>query len=243
MSTLQFLLLFFSVLAGGLLALRIKNHSRDTLRLVLSFSGAYLLGVTSIHLLPEAFNHGHSRAGFWILGGFLLQLLLESLSRGVEHGHIHPEHSVSKTFVIPLMIGLFIHAFIEGIPLGPEDLFHEHEHHGHAHNSLFYGIILHKLPAAFALGALLQLSHFQRVTTILCLVIFGLASPLGALLGGMLELDHSQFQDLLGLVIGTFLHISTTILFEAEDKANHHVSGKKLTAILAGLGLALLTVL
>jgi len=244
MNTLQFLLLFLSVLGGGLIAMQLKNHSQNTLRLVLSFSGAYLLGITSIHLLPEAFNHSSHIVGYWILGGFLLQLVLEMLSKGVEHGHINPEHSVSKTFVIPIMIGLFVHAFIEGIPLGPDDLFHAHDHgdeSGHAHNSLFYGIILHKLPAAFALATLLQLSGFSKSMTVLCLVVFGSASPLGAWLGSMLELDHSQFQNLLGLVIGTFLHISTTILFEADEKSHHHISGKKLLAILGGLGLAILT--
>ena len=242
MNTLQFILLFISVLGGGLLALLIKTHSKDMLRLVLSFSGAYLLGITSIHLLPEAFNHSTQSVGYWILGGFLLQLVLEMLSKGVEHGHIHPEHSVSKTFVIPIMIGLFVHAFIEGSPLGPEDHFHHGDHAGHAHDSLFYGIVLHKLPAAFALASLLQLSHFKRVTTILCLVIFGLASPLGAYLGANLNLEHSDFQNLLGLVIGTFLHISTTILFEADEKSHHHISAKKLGAIVAGLALAILTI-
>jgi hypothetical protein len=42
----------------------------------------------------------------------------------------------------------------------------------------------------------------------------------------------------MAFVIGTFLHISTTILFENSEQ--HHFSKKKLLAVLVGIGLATL---
>ncbi len=243
MTFFDFVFLFLAVLVGGLVALRIgQKNAKLYLNLFLSFSGAYLLGITAIHLLPETFNPSRTSIGFWILGGFLLQLVLEMLSKGVEHGHVHPSHSVSKTFILPIMLGLCIHAFIEGMPLDAVHHFHDHSDHNH-HHPLLYGIIFHKIPAAFALGLLLTLSGFNRITSIICLVIFGLMSPAGAFFGSKLALSMEQFQNLMGLVIGTFLHISTTILFEADEKSHHRISFKKLAAILVGLGLAIFTIL
>ena len=243
MTIFDFLMLFLAVMIGGIAALRIgQKNAKAYLNLFLSFSGAYLLGITAIHLLPETFNPPNSSIGFWILGGFLLQLVLEMLSKGIEHGHVHPnDSSVSKTFIFPIMLGLCIHAFIEGMPL---DVLHQHHDHstlGHHHQPLLYGIIFHKIPAAFSLGLLLSLSGFSRNAAILFLVLFGVMSPLGAFVGTQLNFSIEEFQYLMGLVIGTFLHISTTILFEADEKSHHRISFKKLGVILIGLSLAILT--
>lgn len=243
MTIFDFLMLFSAVLIGGIAALRIgQKNAKAYLGLFLSFSGAYLLGITAVHLLPETFNPPNHSIGFWILGGFLLQLVLEMLSKGIEHGHVHPNSSVSKTFIFPIMLGLCIHAFIEGMPLDAIHQHHHHLHEEHHHQPLLYGIIFHKIPAAFSLGLLLSLSGFRRTTAILFLVLFGLMSPLGAFVGSQLALSTDQFQNLMGLVIGTFLHISTTILFEADEKSHHRISFKKLAAILVGLALAILTI-
>ena len=242
MGALEYLSLFGAVLTGGLIALNLSKQSDNFLKLILSFSGAYLLGITFLHLLPEAFHSGNPHVGYFVLGGFLLQLVLEIFSKGVEHGHIHPHNSLSSSFVWSLMIGLSIHAFVEGLPLGVDSHFHGHEGHNHSNNSLLIGIILHKLPAAFALAMLLKLSNFKKENIVALLVIFGLMSPLGAWVGGSLDLNHDQFQNLLGVVVGTFMHIATTILFETDEKAHHHLSIRKLLVIIAGLGLAIISV-
>jgi zinc and cadmium transporter len=44
------------------------------------------------------------------------------------------------------------------------------------------------------------------------------------------------------VVIGAFLHISTTILYESGTK-HHELSRQKVTVVLLGLGFALLTLL
>ncbi|MEZ5056119.1 MAG: ZIP family metal transporter [Saprospiraceae bacterium] len=209
---------------------------------MLSFSGAYLLGLTALHLLPEAFHDNGYSVGYWILAGFFLQLILELFSKGIEHGHIHPSHAVNWSFATQLMIGLCLHAFFEGLPLSGYSDFHDHMHHSESHfNSFLLGILLHKLPAAFALASVLVLTGFKKQHVLLMLIIFASMSPLGGLVGAYLDLESADFQKLLGLIVGTFLHISTTILFENDESSHHQVSFYKLLAIGLGVGLAMLT--
>lgn len=242
MSLIEYLALFSSVVVGGGLAFLINKNEGQFLQLLLSFSGAYILGITFLHLIPEAYEISGQEAGKYALLGFIIQLSLEQLSKGVEHGHIHALHQPKKSVVFTVMIGLCVHAFIEGMPLsGYEDLHnhtHGHHHHGHDHgtggmNNLLFGIILHKLPAAFALVLLLLASKFKNSFIILCLSIFAMMSPLGALLAEFLHFTPAQTAIALSVVIGSFFHIATTIIFETGS--DHKVPIPKLLAIIVGL--------
>ncbi|MCO6489127.1 MAG: ZIP family metal transporter [Phaeodactylibacter sp.] len=240
MAIWEYFLLFFCVLLGGALAFRFYGKARTSLKLVLSFSGAYLLGITVLHLMPGAFSVPDAPAGLWILAGFLVQLFLEQLTQGVEHGHIHVHEHSGSAMALQVMIGLSLHAFLEGMPLSHYDSFYAAQHgHAHGHHHLLAGIVLHKLPAAFALVSLLLLSHFRRATAWICLAFFASMSPLGALVAGSFTFSPAAMANLLGFVIGSFLHIATTILFEADDDRQHHVSWAKMGVILLGISLAL----
>lgn len=244
MSIAEYLFLFGAVFLGGILAFVLRQGRRRFLQLILAFSGAYLLGITVLHLLPEVYIHGLPTSGLWILAGFFIQLLLEQLSRGVEHGHLHASPGPKLSAAISVMVGLSLHALLEGVPLaGYEHIHLEHSGHSHGHQFLLGGIILHKIPAAFALSSLLLLSGFSRRFTILCLVFFSLMSPTGALLGAFLPADSSLHAIFLALVIGSFLHISTTILFESDNSNSHSISYAKLGIIVVGTILAWLTTL
>ena len=251
MSLLHYLLLIFSVLIGGGIAFAIKTHNQKNLQMVLSFSGAYVLGITVLHLMPSIYSHESSSSiGLWVLGGFLLQLILETLSSGVEHGHIHHSEHLKPGMIVSIMIGLCIHAFLEGLPLNGYIDMHDslHHHHDHAvgedHSPLhfLYGIILHKAPAAFALVLLLLLSKVSKTWTVVCLVIFASMSPLGAFIASYLNLSVATLRILLAVVVGSFLHIATTILFEIDNTNHHRISLVKLIAIVLGLGIAVLTI-
>jgi len=209
--------------------------------LVLSFSGAYILGITVLHLMPGTFHNASSQQGLFVLLGFCIQLFLEQFSGGVEHGHTHK--GAGAGFAISIMIGLCVHAFMEGMPLGDYKSFHEHSHgHEAGHNHLLLGIILHKAPAAFALVLLLLMSGFSKKVVWFCLLIFAIMSPLGGIVGESMQFDLDMQQKVVAVVVGSFLHISTTIIFEA-DGGSHKILGKKLIAIIGGMGMALLTLL
>ena len=190
--------------------------------LVLVFSGAFLLSITLVELLPELYAGNPSNAGYWILLGVLLQIVLEYYSRGAEHGHIH--HSNQQHFPYMLWGSLCIHAFIEGAPLT------EYPH-------LALGMMIHKIPIAMVLFLLindLKISRWKRWGG---LGLFALMSPVGGLLFYYTPALQAINAPILGVVIGVLLHIATTIIFESSE--GHRFDKMKLASILLAIALAI----
>lgn len=226
----ELILLFASAFLGGCGVFIFKGTNASRLKLVLSFSGAYLFAITVLHLMPDVYSSGNSRIGLFILGGFLLQILMEQFSEGIEHGHIHKHHD-DYVFPLGIMVSLCLHAFLEGMPLASG-----------GHHELVFGIALHHIPAAFALGSVLVQSKLPAVKTLIFIGIFSLMSPLGYLLSfqigqGTIGDISEYFDSIMGVVIGIFLHISTTILFESS--VDHKFNRKKIAAVLLGVSIAL----
>jgi zinc transporter ZupT len=246
MSIWEYILLFGSALIGAVASSFTIRKRDDILQFLLSFSGSYLLGVTVLHLIPSLYSNTIKGTGFFMLGGFLIQLLLEQLSRGVEHGHMHFHKEEGKVaMAISVLAGLGLHAFMEGLPLDYYDSYHlaNHGHDHGSHNHFLWAIILHKIPAAFALMSLLSMANFNKKTVWIAIIIFAAMSPLGALLGSMLDFDEQSRTWTLALISGSLLHISTTILFEADKSKQHKVSLKKFITILIGILMALTSTL
>lgn len=239
----EYILLFVTVFLGGSTGFLFPKERKGLLQIVLSFSGAYILGIAVLHLMPWVFGSGDSKMGLFVLLGFFVQLLLEQLSEGVEHGHMHAPHKLSAGFMFSVMFGLCVHALVEGIPLSYYGEMHETNHGGHTHNHLLYGIIMHHIPAAFALVFLLIISKLRKVWIWVCLFLFSAMSPLGAMIANLIDMSEGVQIKIISFVIGSLLHISTVILFEMEGSGHHHISWRKLLAIGVGLGFAILTIL
>ena len=232
------LMLFLVAMVGAVLGEAMGHSLRRQLPLLLAFGGAFLLGLCFLHLLPEAFE-ANSRAGLWVIGGFLVQIGLEYLSKGMEHGHVHGNRLGTLAF-----LSLCLHAFIEAMPFGLEDLgehVHDHHHHHSGESSwgLLFGIGLHKLPVAIALMTILSATVTSRVRRWTWVTVFAVVPFLGILLAGTLPQDAATFGALNGLLVGILLHIATTILFETAD--GHEFNGRKFLTVLLGLALSLMT--
>lgn len=238
MSLFIYAILFSSVVISGL-SVVIFKISEKNLKLLLSFSGAYLFAITVLHLIPEIYSRQNNTIGIYILIGFLLQILLEFFSEGIEHGHIHIHEHSNKAFPFTMMLGLSVHSFIEGMPLASNGSNAVNSYQ----NTFLLGIMLHNIPIAIALMSMLLQSHMKRQSAVLMLVIFACVTPFGTftaqLIGaGMIENIAQYFDRIMAIVIGIFLHISTTILFESSE--NHRFNLIKFMTILAGVGMALI---
>lgn len=223
------LLLIFPVLLGYFLGRHLLSGKPKMIKLLLSFSGAYLLGISFLHLLPEAYGHGHNHGiGLWILAGFLVQVLLEVFSKGMEHGHRH--HGNFKDGLLPVsaLASLYLHAFFESLPIGA----------GHAQSGevLTFAIMLHKLPVSIVLYLFLKELKLPEGRLIAGMLLFAAAAPLGSLVGEVWPDLRLYYKEITAFTVGIFLHISTTILFESSQ--GHRFNRIKFVTILVGFAAA-----
>ncbi len=231
---LIYIILILTVLGSGSLVFLFKEGNDRVLKFLLAFSGAFLIGLIFLKLVPEVFSNAGAFTGLFVILGFLLQLSLELITDGAEHGH-HHEHSDDET-VSPflLLIGICIHSFLEGMPIVQS--FDTKVQH-----TLVLGIVVHNIPISLTLMSLFLHYGLTRTKAFIFLAIFSLMTPLGSLLGNFLERYitvslEGLFNYVLAVVIGIFLHVSTSILFETEE--NHRYNIQKFITVVVGLAIA-----
>ena len=214
-NSLSIILPFFGAVLGMGIGYKIRSKSSNGLKLILSFSGAFLLGVTIFHLMPEVFSRANSKPSLWIVCGIILQILLEYLSQGTEHGHSHIKSNEFLPWI--LFISLCLHAFIEGLPLGHE-------------SSLVWGIFIHKIPIGMVLFYMIWNTKNSKALKITALFIFAIMSSLGSIALEYSDTLQNYQTQITAIVIGMLLHIATTILFESNQ--GHAFNIRKLLSIL-----------
>jgi zinc and cadmium transporter len=110
----------------------------------------------------------------------------------------------------------------------------------HNHNSfegsLLTGIALHKIPVTIVLMSLFSQAGFSKLKSFTLIGIFALMAPLGTLSGNLIHELSYYHKEIMAIVVGIFLHISTTILFESSE--GHKFNFQKLIAIALGSVLA-----
>ena len=221
---INYLFPILAVIIGYFFVVIFKPEKEKSLKLFLAFSGAFLLSVTVFEMLPELYINQDKKLGLYIMGGILLQIFLEFFSKGAEHGHVHLNLE-NKAIPWLLFISLGLHAVLEGIPIN----FHE---------NLVFGIVIHKIPIAIILTSFAFQSGIKKSIVFALLVLFALMTPFGSYIGANLSFFQTYYSEISALVIGIFLHISTTILFESS--AGHKFNLAKMLSIVIAIALAYL---
>lgn len=239
---ISYILTFGAVIFGYFLASVYTPKNKKSVKLLLSFSGAFLLSLTVLHLLPDLYNqqnltkgfapgtmhaHVHDPIGIYIMIGILFQIILEYFSRGAEHGHVHKgeHHSHESAEHIPwlLFFSLCIHALLEGFPI-------------YQNPSLAYGIAIHHLPIAIILTLFFKNAGLKPKYIAGFMIAFALMTPLGTFFANYVTGLQRISRELTAIVIGILFHISATIIFESNE--GHKFNLAKLSAIVIGFVLA-----
>lgn len=221
---MNYLLPLLSVLIGYIIALFLKPKSKTNLKLLLAFSGSFLLSLTVMHILPEVYESKNHNIGLFIMLGILFQIILEFFSKGAEHGHVHGH---AKMYQIPwlLFISLCIHAFLEGFPVSH-------------HHDLAIGIAIHHLPIAIILTSFFVSSSLNKKAIFLFMVTFAVMTPLGTVVSEYIPQLNNYYSEITAIVIGILFHISSTIIFESSE--GHKFNIAKVSMIVIGIFLAYL---
>lgn len=221
---------FLSVVLGYIIATFFQPKNKKNLKLLLAFSGSFLLSLTITHLLPSIFTlkenvieiHIHNNIGLYIMAGIVFQIILEYFSKGAEHGHVHGHEKMNH---IPwvLFISLCLHALCEGMPVS------QNPH-------LAWGISIHHFPIAIILTTFLRQANLKQSSISLFMILFAVMTPLGTLITNELNSLVYYQKEITAFVIGILFHISSTIIFESSE--GHKFNLAKLTAIVLGIVLA-----
>ncbi|MDI1255906.1 MAG: ZIP family metal transporter [Flavobacterium sp.] len=226
---MNYILPLLAVLAGYAIALFLKPNNKKNLKLLLAFSGSFLLSVTVMHLLPEVYEANQhnetgigNNIGIFIMVGILFQIILEFFSKGAEHGHVHG-HDEMHTIPWLLFISLCIHAFLEGFPVN-------------RHQDLAVGIAIHHLPIAIILTSFFVNAKLNKTAIFIFMVTFALMTPLGTAVSEYLPSLNNYYAPITAVVIGILFHISSTIIFESSE--GHKFNVAKVSMIILGIILA-----
>ena len=239
---MDYLILLSSIALGAITVFWLRLNDPKHVKVLNAFTGAYLLSLVMLHLLPDLYQPEPGIVlkplviGAFILSGFFLQIALDAISMGIEHGHAH---EIRGRMAIGILAGLCMHAFVEALALGqsPE---HQTAHDLAAHHFLLVSVVVHNYPISIALLGMLLQSGMKRSSALACLGLFAVMGPVGMFISTHTGLAVYSRQ-LMAIVIGIFMHISTTILFESED--HHRFPTGKLVAVGVGLLLGIASVI
>ena len=239
---MDYLILLSSIAFGAITVLGLHLTDARRVKVLNAFTGAYLIALVMLHLLPDLYETGGGEhlhplwIGGFILFGFFLQIAMDSISMGIEHGHAHELHG---RMAYGVLAGLCIHAFVEALALGQSGE-HASAHDHSQHHFLLVSIVVHNYPISIALLGMLLQSGMKKSSALMCLGLFAAMAPLGMFISSYTGLAvYSRY--LMAIVIGIFMHISTTILFESED--HHKFPLGKMFAVIIGLLLGVASVL
>lgn len=260
---LAYILIIAGVVVWSILIPGGRRVSPRWMGYITVFGGAFLFASCFINLVPHMFvGEGdyrfvtpgiHFKVAAAVMVGFLIQLLLEQLTKGVEHGHNHcrcceEEHEAQVYHhahlhheghchdhqvhpVTGLLVGLSIHAFLEGMPMVDLD--------GDIHQGLLYGIVLHNIPIALVLVGLFLNNRYGFWRSFGLLLLFAVMTPLGSLCNLYFVPENETLQSLImGVVVGILLHVSVSILF---DHDHNNFSWLKFSLIIIAFAAAYFT--
>ncbi|TDE28825.1 ZIP family metal transporter [Flavobacterium ranwuense] len=219
---MNYLLPLLSVIIGYIVALIIRPKNKTNLKLLLAFSGSFLLSLTVMHLLPEIYESANPNIGLFIMLGILFQIILEFFSKGAEHGHVHG-HEIMTQIPWLLFVSLCIHAFLEGFPVSH-------------HHDLAIGIAIHHLPIAIILTTFFINASLNKKAIFFFMITFAVMTPLGTILSDYLPILNVYYTEITAIVIGILFHISSTIIFESSE--GHKFNIAKVSMIVIGIALA-----
>ncbi len=205
--------LWIAPIGGGVVYFQIKKF-KSKLKYIFSFGASFLFSFIFLHIMPELFIQ-NVWAGSIFLLGFYLQIIL-GVCGAVSHCHTHKKKAFLQMSIFSF--SLFLHAWMDGLLLGC------HDYHHSLNSSLFWAIIIHKVPVAFVLSAFLDKKGFAKNWNFIALSIFGVASPMAIYFThmGIAQGFFSSFHIMMleTFAAGCMLHTCSSILLEECHSKN-----------------------
>lgn len=177
----QILLLAFiaslAVILGGTLIISRKSWPTRVQETLLALSAGFILSLVFLKLVPVSFEFIGENAAIWILIGFATVHFFEHTIVGHLHfgEETHHDVMISKTTGYSAFVGLFTHAFFDGLSISVG-----FQYDFYIGLLIFFAILLHKFPEGLTIGSIMMTAGFPRKLVLYSAIGIGLATFLGA---------------------------------------------------------------
>lgn len=230
--------IFYSTMAGlatiiGIYAIVLnEKFAKKYTHQLMSFAAGILLATAFLHLIPEASELSGRDAFVYVLAGFSLFYVLESLimvHAGPELHHIsHFKGEGMETSAKMAFIGLLLHSLIDGVIIGVG-----FEIDPKIGAFAAFSIIMHELPEGITTYSLMMLTEPRKQALIKSWAV-ALATPAGTIISLLFikDIPENIIGILLAIASGTFIYVAAADLI---PKTHNHKGNSNIVFLVAGV--------
>ncbi len=230
--------IFYSTMAGlatiiGIYAIVLnEKFAKKYTHQLMSFAAGILLATAFLHLIPEASELSGEHAFLYVLAGFCIFYVLESIimvHAGPELHHIsHFKGEGMATSAKMAFIGLLLHSLIDGVIIGVG-----FEIDPKIGAFATFSIIMHELPEGITTYSLMMLTESKKQALMKSWAV-ALATPLGTIISLLFikDIPENMIGILLALASGTFIYVSASDLI---PETHNHKGNSNIFFLIAGV--------
>ncbi|MBI1861695.1 MAG: ZIP family metal transporter [Deltaproteobacteria bacterium] len=225
-------IIFLGTFLGGIIPTHLSLSERK-LQMGVALGAGLLLGMSLVHMIPEAAELMPETFGIWLLAGFLILLVAE---RFVMVHACEETHCDYHTIGWAAFIGLTIHGLIEGAALASSLVVPK------IGPMVLIAIVSHKLPSGIALSSILKMAGISKRKSVAFVTGVAISGPVGLFLSYALLSQMAQSATagaLLSMSAGTFLYIGACDLLPEMHRGGEERQ-IKFACFLVGIGVSLL---
>ena len=192
-------------ICGGLAVVR-RPWQPLYLRSFIALGSGFMLAASLLEMLPESFALLGRNAAAWMLAGYLLIHFCEhTVSAHFHFGEeTHAEEVAGARRSHTVLLGLVIHAFVDGISIASGFLVSDW-----LGWIVFLAVFLHKMPEGFAVSSVMLASGKSPRTALLASAVLGAATVAGVLVMAPLR---AQVAYTLPMSAGVTLYVAASDL-------------------------------
>jgi len=186
-----------------------KRHA--PLRYFVAGGAGFMLAAAFVRMLPEATNVPHAFL-FVLLGYFGVHLFEHTFAPHFHFGEeTHPEAMLRPAAGWLAVIGLGVHTLFDGVAIAAGYMVSPT-----LGGLLFLAVLVHKVPEGFTIASLLLAGGHSRATAIAAGGALGLLTLGGALLTGLVAVQHVGYA--LALSAGVTIYVAASDLIPEVNR-------------------------
>jgi ZIP family zinc transporter/zinc and cadmium transporter len=197
--------------AGAVIVTTVHSKRHAPLRYFVAGGAGFMLAAAFVRMLPEATNVPHAFL-FVLLGYFGVHLFEHTFAPHFHFGEeTHPEAMLRPAAGWLAVIGLGVHTLFDGVAIAAGYMVSPT-----LGGLLFLAVLVHKVPEGFTIASILLAGGHSRATAIAAGGALGLLTLGGALLTGLVAVQHVGYA--LALSAGVTIYVAASDLIPEVNR-------------------------